>query len=134
MRTILRGVATLATAAAIAACSSGGTATTGPAAPTAGGPTQAAAVCSDSTGATTVEATVADFAWSQPITAKVGDVITWTNSDTAAHKVATDDGSCTMGANIAGGGGKQSLVFNKAGTYAFHCTLHPNMKGTITIS
>ena len=133
MRSILRGTATLAIAAALAACSGGGTATTGPAATTAGGPTQAAATCSDSTAATTVDATVADFAWSQPIAAKVGDVITWTNNDTAAHKVATDDGSCTMGANIAGGGGKQSLVFNKAGTYAFHCTLHPNMKGTIIV-
>jgi plastocyanin len=134
MRTLLRGVATLATAAALAACSGGGTATTGPAAPTAGGPTAAAAVCTDSTGTTTVEATVADFTWSQPINAKVGDVITWTNDDTAAHKVGTDDGTCTMGANIAGGGGKQSLVFNVAGTYPFHCTIHANMKGTITIS
>jgi plastocyanin len=131
MRTILRGIATLATAAALAACSGGGTATSAPA--TGASATQAPA-CIDSTDPTTVEATVADFAWSQPISAKVGDVITWTNSDTAAHRVATDDGSCTMGANIAGSGGKQSLVFNKAGTYAFHCTLHANMTGTITIS
>lgn len=132
MRSIARGLAAFATAAALAACSGGGGAATNP--PGGGSPTQAAAVCTDSTGATTVEATVGDFKWSQPITAKVGDVITWTNTDTAAHKVATDDGACTMGANIAGGGGKASLVFNKAGTYAFHCTLHPSMKGTITIS
>lgn len=130
MRTILRGVATLATAAALAACSAGGTATT----PPGGGSTQAAAVCNDSTATTTVEATVADFTWSQPINAKVGDVITWTNSDTAAHGVVTDDGKCKMSQNIAGGGGKQSLVFNVAGTYPFTCTVHSNMKGTITIS
>ena len=133
MRSIIRGIATLATAAALAACSGNGAATTAPGGG-GGGATQAAAVCSDSTGTTTVQATVADFKWSQPINAKVGDVITWTNSDTAAHKVGTDDGSCTMGANIAGGGGKASLVFNKAGTYPFHCTIHSNMKGTITIS
>ena len=133
MRSIVRGFATVAMAAALAACSGGGASTTAPGGG-GGGATQAAAACSDSTAATTVDATVADFKWSQPINAKVGDVITWTNTDTAAHKVATDDGACTMGANIAGGGGKQSLVFNKAGTYAFHCTIHPSMKGTITIS
>ena len=133
IRSILRGAATLATAAALAACSGGGsTATTAPGG--GGGATQAAAVCADSTGTTTVDATVANFQWSQPINAKVGDVITWTNSDTAAHKVGLDDGSCQMTNSIAGGGGKQSLVFSKAGTYAFHCTIHSNMKGTITIS
>ncbi|HET7181937.1 MAG TPA: plastocyanin/azurin family copper-binding protein [Candidatus Limnocylindrales bacterium] len=133
MRLLVRGIATLATAVALAACSGSGAATGGPAATSGGAATQAA-VCEDSTGTTTVEATVVDFAWSQPINAKVGDVITWTNNDSAAHKVGTDDGSCTMGANIAGSGGKASLVFNKAGTYPFHCTIHSNMKGTITIS
>ena len=129
MRSMLRALATLTTVAALAACGGGGAATTAPVA------TQAAAVCADSTAAGTVQATVANFKWApDPLTAKVGDVITWTNSDTAAHKVATDDGNCTMGANIAGGGGKQSLVFNVAGTYKFHCTIHSNMTGTITIS
>jgi plastocyanin len=133
MRLLVRGIATVATAVALAACSGSGAATGGPAA-TSGGDATQAAVCEDSTGTTTVEATVVDFAWSQPINAKVGDVITWTNNDSAAHKVGTDDGTCTMGANIAGSGGKASLVFNKAGTYPFHCTIHSTMKGTITIS
>jgi plastocyanin len=132
MRSIARGIATLATAAALAACSGSATATTAPT--TAAGQPTPPPVCEDSTAATTVSATVADFKWSDPVTAKVGDVITWTNSDTAAHKVGTDDGSCTMGPNIGGGGGKASLIFNKAGTYPFHCTIHANMKGTITIS
>jgi len=138
MRSIARGIATLATAVALAACSGtsattgpatqGPQATQGPAATTAG-----SAVCTDSTGTTTVQATVANFQWG-PVSAKVGDVITWTNSDTAPHKVALDDGSCTMSGNIAGSGGKASLVFSAAGTYPFHCSIHPNMKGTITIS
>ena len=133
MRSIVRGIGAFATAAALAACSGGGAATTAPGSATGAAATQAA-VCQDSTGTTTVEATVADFKWSQPINAKVGDVITWTNTDSAAHKVGLDDGSCAMGANIAGSGGKASLVFTKAGTYPFHCTIHSNMKGTITIS
>lgn len=141
MRSITRGIATLVTAVALAACSGGATTapttaagteappgTQAPAATTAG-----AAVCADSTGTTTVEAAVGGFEWG-PVSAKVGDVITWTNSDTAAHRVALDDGSCSMSGNIPGSGGKASLVFSVAGTYPFHCAIHPSMKGTITIS
>jgi plastocyanin len=134
MRPIVRGIATLATAVALAACSGG--ASQAPAATQGGAPaatTAGSAVCADSTGTTTVDATVGGFQWG-PVSAKVGDVITWTNSDSAAHRVGLDDGSCTMSGNIAGNGGKASLVFSVAGTYPFHCTIHSSMKGTITIS
>ena len=137
MRPIARGIATLVTAVALAACSGGASqapaATQAAGGPTAGPTTAGSAVCADSTGTTTVDATVGDFKWG-PVSAKVGDVITWTNSDSAKHRVALDDGSCTMSGDIAGGGGKASLVFNVAGTYPFHCTIHSGMKGTITIS
>jgi plastocyanin len=141
MRPIARGIAALVTAFALAACSGGGTTTTAPGGgtqPAAGGTQPAAtgggsAPCTDSTGTTTVAVGVANFEWQQPINAKVGDVITWTNGDTAPHKVALDDGSCAMSDNIPGGGSK-SLVFSVAGSFPFHCAVHPNMKGTITIA
>lgn len=136
MRLIARGIAALATALALAACSGGGTTTTqapagGTQAPA--GTTAASAPCTDSTGTTVVAVGVANMEWQQPINAKVGDVITWTNGDTVPHKVALDDGSCAMSDNIPGGGSK-SLVFSGAGTFPFHCSVHPSMKGTITIS
>jgi plastocyanin len=133
MRSSLRVIAALSTALMLAACSGGTTPTS---VPTAGGPaaTTAAAPCADSTGATTVSASAVDNTWTPAdVTAKVGDVITWTNGDTVPHKVALDDGSCQMSANISGGG-KASLVFSVAGTFPFHCSVHPSMKGTITIS
>ena len=140
MRSIARGIATFTIAVALAACSGGGgTPTNAPGTQAAAGSqapaatTGGSAVCADSTGTTTVNATVGGFKW-EPVSAKVGDVITWTNSDSAPHRVALDDGSCTMSGNIAGSGGKASLVFSAAGTYPFHCTVHPTMKGTITIS
>jgi plastocyanin len=140
MRPIARGIATLVTAVALAACSGGasqaptqvaGTQATGGESP--GATTATSAVCADSTGTTTVEAAVGGFQWG-PVSAKVGDVITWTNSDSAPHKVELDDGSCTMSGSIEGSGGKASLVFSTAGTYPFHCTFHSSMKGTITIT
>ena len=141
MRPIARGIAALVTALALAACSGGGTSTQAPAGGTqAPGGTQppsattaASGPCTDSTGTTVVAVGVANLQWQQPINAKVGDVITWTNNDTVPHKVALDDGSCAMSDNIPGGGSK-SLVFSVAGTFPFHCTVHPTMKGTITIS
>jgi len=136
MRPIARGIATLCTAVALAACSGGGTSpTTQPAGGTQqpAGTTAASAPCADSTGTTVVAVGVANNAWQQPINAKVGDVITWTNSDSVPHKVALDDGSCQMSSNIPGGGSK-SLAFSVAGTFPFHCSVHSFMKGTITIS
>ncbi len=142
MRPIARGLATLTVAFGLAAC--GGTTptavpATGPAATTPAttdappAATQQAQVCLPSTDATVVEASVGGFAWGA-VTAKVGEVVTWTNGDDAPHKLAFDDGTCTMPANIAGGGGMQSLTFSKAGTFAFHCTLHGQMPGSITIT
>ena len=145
MPAILRGPATFGLALLLAGC--GGTAATA-AAPTIGPASQpnatqptateaaatgASTVCAESTDPTTVQATVSNFQWS-PVSAKVGDVITWTNSDSAPHAVSLDDGSCSMSDNIAGNGGTGSLKFNVAGTFPFHCSVHPNMKGTITIS
>ena len=134
MRPVLRGIAAFSTAIILAACS-GGTPTTAPnGASNPPAATTAAAPCEDSTGTTVVAATVENNTWSQPITAKVGDVITWTNNDGVPHRVGLVDGSCKMGANIAGSGGTASLVFTVAGTYPFICLVHPSMKGTITIS
>jgi plastocyanin len=138
MRSITRGIATLMTAAALAACSgSASTAAAGTQAPPGSqapaATTATSAVCADSTGTTTVDAAVGGNQWG-PVSAKVGDVITWTNSDAVPHRVALDDGSCQMSGNIPPGGGKASLVFSVAGTYPFHCTVHPTMTGTITIS
>jgi plastocyanin len=133
MRSTIRSIAVLGTALAVAACGSGaGTAapggTTGPAA------TTAAAPCTEPAAgeATVVEATVSGNTWG-PVSAGVGDVITWTNGDSVPHAVALDDGSCAMSGNIPGGGAR-SLVFSTAGSFPFHCSVHPSMKGTITIS
>jgi plastocyanin len=138
MRRIARGIATLVTAVALAACSGG--ASQAPVATqaagggqTPGATTAGSAVCADSTGTTTVEAAVGGFEWG-PVSAKVGDVITWTNANSAPHRVGLDDGSCAMPGDIPGNGGKASLVFSVPGTYPFHCLVHPTMKGAITIS
>jgi plastocyanin len=139
----LRTSAAVAAALLLAACSGNPPAATGnppagtgnPPAATGGAPgaTVSASICTEATGtAADVNATVAGNAWG-PVSAAVGDVITWANEDSVSHKVALDDGSCTMTNDITREA-TQSLVFNQAGSFPFHCTIHPFMKGTITIS
>ena len=129
------GAATSAPATSAPATSAPATAAPATAAPATSAPaTQAASTCRVPAAgeATVVNADVAGFEWGA-VNAKVDDVITWTNGDTAPHGVKTDDGTCRMESSIPGGG-TGSLVFTVAGTYPFTCTVHPSMKGTITIT
>jgi plastocyanin len=77
-------------------------------------------------------ATISGFAF-QPgsITATVGDTISWTNEDSAPHTATADDGSFDTGQLAKGASG--SHTFTAAGTFAYHCTVHPSMHGTVTV-
>ncbi len=65
------------------------------------------------------------------ITVKVGDTITFKNQDSFAHTFTADNGDFDSG-NVDGGSEFQ-YVADEAGTIAFHCKIHSNMKGTITV-
>jgi plastocyanin len=66
-----------------------------------------------------------------PISIAAGDTITWTNNDGTAHTSNGDDGSWSSG-TIAPGA-TFSRTFPTAGTFVYHCTIHPNMVGTVTV-
>ena len=65
------------------------------------------------------------------ITVSVGDTVTWTNSDSVAHTVTGDNGEFDSGTIEPGG--QFSFTFETAGTITYHCTIHPNMKGTVIV-
>lgn len=65
------------------------------------------------------------------LTVPVGTTVTWTNNDGMTHTVTSDSSSFDSG-NIAMGS-KYSRVFSVAGTYEYHCTIHPAMKGAIVV-
>jgi len=94
--------------------------------------------------------TIQDFSFApSTMTIKVGTRVTWTNAGPSAH-TATSDGSVwdsgTLGAPSGGGGygggtagGTYQFTFNTAGTYNYHCKLHPpasypGFTGTITVT
>ncbi len=103
-----------------------------PAAPATAAATAAGGPCAPSAATATVAVTIADFAFPSTIDAKVGDVIGFTNKDSAPHTATLDDDSCTTD-NIAKGA-SAGLTFSAAGDYPFHCRIHPNMVGTIKVT
>ena len=132
-----RSLAALAVSALIvlAGCSSN-SATTAPSSGAAAPSTaasSAAGACSETTAAGTVQVSVVDFGFNPAsITAKVGDVITFTNTGAAPHTATLDDGTCkTPNIDPTKSDG---LTFTAAGTYKFHCSIHNQMKGTIVVS
>ncbi|HLO35681.1 MAG TPA: cupredoxin family copper-binding protein [Candidatus Deferrimicrobium sp.] len=76
---------------------------------------------------------IAGFAFSpQTITIAVGDTVTWSNADAQGHTATADDGSFDTG-TIAGGTSK-SATFSTAGTFTYHCKIHPAMTATIVVA
>jgi plastocyanin len=95
---------------------------------TAPGATQAGVACEGS-GGTAVS--IQSFSYDPPsATVAVGGTATWTNNDPTPHTVTFDSGpDCGQLANAA----TKSATFSAAGSYAYHCTIHPTMKGTVVV-
>ena len=131
----MRAVVCLFSILTLAACG-GGTATTAPST-AASAPAESSAgelPCAPSTAAGTVAVSIKDLAFNpSDITAKVGDTVTFTNEDSAAHTATLDEGDC--GTENLSNGASEGLTFSAAGTYPFHCAIHPTqMTGTITVT
>jgi plastocyanin len=65
------------------------------------------------------------------VTVSAGDSVTWTNSDGVGHTATANGGTFDTG--TIGTGGSRSVTFAKAGTFAYHCSIHPTMTGTIVV-
>jgi plastocyanin len=77
-----------------------------------------------------------------PVNAKVGDTVTWTNDDSQPHTV-TSGSSGTPDKKFDSSPNFQPLLvpkgtfkhtFTEAGDYPYYCGLHPNMVGTVKVA
>jgi plastocyanin len=59
--------------------------------------------------------------------------VTWVNNDGVQHDLESDTGGVFDTGDISPNG-TVSHTFTVAGTYAYHCSIHPNMVGTIVIT
>ncbi|EGX61087.1 blue (type 1) copper domain-containing protein [Streptomyces zinciresistens K42] len=65
--------------------------------------------------------------------ARPGQQITVVNKDSAAHTVTATDGDAFDTGSISGGDSGTFTAPSEAGRYAFVCTFHPNMTGTLIV-
>jgi plastocyanin len=66
------------------------------------------------------------------LTIKVGTTVIWKNVSSAPHTVTSDDGQTFDSGNIAVGGTFR-FMFKNAGTFSYHCNIHPYMRATIVV-
>lgn len=82
----------------------------------------------------TSSVTISNFAFSPAsISVKKGTTVTWTNKDAVAHTVTETDGQDGPKSDSLGQGQTYSFTYNTVGTFKYHCSIHPNMTGTVTV-
>lgn len=76
--------------------------------------------------------TIENYAFKAPkLTIPAGTTVVWKNLDDDPHTVTADDGS--FDSKGLGQGDTFKHAFAKAGTYPYHCSAHPYMKGVIVV-
>jgi plastocyanin len=78
-----------------------------------------------------VIATLASAFQPPTVTIGTGATVTWRSADGLGH-TTTSDAALWSGA-LAAGGGPYSVRFTAAGTFTYHCNIHPSMTGTIVV-
>ena len=66
------------------------------------------------------------------LTVPAGTEVTWTNDDPTAHTVTADDDGFDSG--VLDPGQTFSWTFETTGTVTYFCAIHPDMRGSITVS
>jgi plastocyanin len=65
------------------------------------------------------------------LTVDLGTTITWTNNDSVAHTSTSDAPGWDSG--IVAPRATYSATFQTAGTFPYHCSIHPGMVGRVTV-
>ncbi|GAA1802786.1 hypothetical protein GCM10009835_22060 [Planosporangium flavigriseum] len=83
--------------------------------------------------AATASVVIKNFAFSPAaVTVAVGTTVTWSNRDQAAHTVTASGGA--FKSPTLDPGDTFRFTFTKAGRYAYLCTIHPFMTGTVVVT
>jgi len=77
-----------------------------------------------------VEVSIMDFAYSPAnLTVAPGTTVIWTNMDAVAHTVTGD----YFTSDTLNSGDSYVYTFDKSGVYNYFCSIHPKMKGKVTV-
>ncbi len=76
---------------------------------------------------------IADFSFTpSQLQVPVGTTVHWVNGGVAPHTVTARDG--TFDSGFLSTGDAYARTFATPGTFAFFCTIHPSMTGTVTVT
>ena len=67
-----------------------------------------------------------------PTTMRVGQTVAWKNNDSTTHN-ATQDASRFQTGTVNAGATSAPISMSAAGTFTYHCTIHPGMVGTLVV-
>jgi plastocyanin len=67
------------------------------------------------------------------VTVKVGQKIGWKNTDSTTHRMVDNGGAFDSG-SLGPGSASTIITMNTAGSFPYHCSIHPTMTGTITVT
>ena len=65
------------------------------------------------------------------VSIRAGAQVRWVNRDGDTHTVTFDDG---VDSGRMSGGSTFTRRFPAAGTFPYHCSIHPTMNGTVTVA
>lgn len=96
-------------------------------------PAAMAASASASTKVQTQQIEIRNFAFAPArLTVPAGTRVVWTNQDEEPH-VITSAGSLFASSKGLDTSDSYAVTFSKPGTYAYYCSIHPMMVGTIIV-
>ncbi len=77
-----------------------------------------------------VDVDIQNFAFNpKSVEISAGDAVRWTNMDSADHTVE----GTIFTSGIISKGQNYKFQFTEPGVYNYECSIHPNMKGTVTV-
>jgi plastocyanin len=80
--------------------------------------------------ATRVQVNIQNFSFNpSEVTVGVGSTVVWTNNDSVPHQIASN----LFNSSPLSQGNTFSYKFTAAGTYDYHCAIHPSMTGKIIV-
>ncbi|MEV4052288.1 cupredoxin family copper-binding protein [Amycolatopsis sp. NPDC049688] len=84
--------------------------------------------------AATQQVMMQDYAFSPAaLTVRAGDTVTWMQHDEAPHDVVTTSAPVAFRSPQLSAGQSWSYTFRQPGTYQYYCSVHPDMRASVTV-
>ena len=64
------------------------------------------------------------------LSVEAGTTVKWTNNDSAPHQIS----GTGFGSQSLGQGESYTFTFDQAGTFDYHCAIHPSMTGKVIVA